>query len=131
MSDTGYVAEASGSKVVVKAPHVGLQDALVAMGFEYRNGEPGTYAKPWEAMARKPRCSISCAHTTSVSPQVRGGPQQKFSNTFAMKVCCKERIDESHGAHRVVRSSKNADVTVQLGAFVGTRCHSDKQSRSP
>lgn len=44
MSDTGYVAEASASKVVVKAPHVGLQDALVAMGFEYRNDKPGTYA---------------------------------------------------------------------------------------
>lgn len=44
MSDSGYVVEASASKVVVKASHVGLQDALVAMGFEYRNDESGTYA---------------------------------------------------------------------------------------
>ena len=44
MSDTGYVVEASSSQVVVKAPHVGLQDALAAMGFEYRNDESGTYA---------------------------------------------------------------------------------------
>lgn len=44
MSDTGYVVEASSSQVVVKASHVGLQDALVAMGFECRNDESGTYA---------------------------------------------------------------------------------------
>lgn len=44
MSDTGYVAEAPTSKVVVKAPHVGLQDALVAMGFKYRIDESGTNA---------------------------------------------------------------------------------------
>ena len=44
MSDTSYVVEASSSKVVVKAPHAGLHDVLVAMGFEYRNNESGTYA---------------------------------------------------------------------------------------
>jgi len=43
MSDTGYVVEASALEVIVKAPLVGLQNVLVAMGFEHRNDESGTY----------------------------------------------------------------------------------------